>query len=82
MAARDAGHVEYVRDAEHTGDVEYAAVAAYEELEDITEALLVSGLSDEYAAGIAYEQLEEDATYWVDTDVSDDDRRCQTQPDC
>jgi hypothetical protein len=50
-----------------------AAAAANEELEDITEGPLVSGLSDEYAAGIAYEQLEEDAAYWADTDVSDDE---------
>jgi hypothetical protein len=50
-----------------------AAAAANEELEDITEGPLVSGLSDEYAAGIAYEQLEEDAAYWADADVSDDE---------
>jgi hypothetical protein len=71
MATGDAGDAEYVWDAEYTGDVEYAAGAAYEELEDVTEDLLVSGLSGEYAAGVAYEQLEEDADYWADGDVSD-----------
>jgi hypothetical protein len=74
MAAGDAGEAgdaEYVQDAEYAGDAEYAAGAAYEEFEDVTEGLLVSGLSGEYAAGVAYERLEEDADYWADADVSD-----------
>jgi len=71
MAAEDTGDAEYVRGAEHAGDAEYATGAAYEELEDVTESLLVSILSGEYAAGVAYGQFEEDADYWADADVSD-----------
>ena len=55
------------------GNAGYAADSAYEKLEDVTEGVLASRLSDEYAAGVAYEQLEEDADYWADADVSDDE---------